>query len=56
MNSQAELDDFLLRVETVLTFFRDRKGGAFTTLDEVYERELTAIGGKRSERRAVAHA
>lgn len=39
---QAELKDFLAKIETVLTYFRDRLGGRFTTLSAVrrrFERE-----------------
>lgn len=55
VRNEADLAEFLRRIETVLTFFRDRLGGSFTTLDDVYLRERAAIGHKRRERRAAAH-
>jgi len=35
VRTQADLGRFLKRIETVLTFFRDRMGGRFTTLSQV---------------------
>jgi hypothetical protein len=35
VRSEADLDRFLGDIETVLTFFRDRMGGRFTTLSQV---------------------
>ncbi|HYN46626.1 MAG TPA: WalW protein, partial [Allosphingosinicella sp.] len=35
VRSEADLDRFLGRIETVLAFFRDEMGGRFTTLSEV---------------------
>lgn len=37
VRSEADLDRFLARIETVLAFFRDEMGGAFTTLSRVRE-------------------
>jgi len=36
VRSEADLAAFLAAIETVLAFFRDRIGGRFTTLSEVY--------------------
>ena len=42
VRDEAELAAFLARIEQVLTFFRDRIGGRFTTLDGVYRAALEA--------------
>jgi hypothetical protein len=39
VRNDAELAAFLAAIEQVLTFFRDRLGGRFTTLSEVHARE-----------------
>jgi hypothetical protein len=36
VRDEAELERFLLAIETVLTFFRDEMGGRFTTLSQVH--------------------
>ena len=36
VRTEAELDTFLAAIEQVLTFFRDRIGGGFTTLSQVH--------------------
>jgi len=36
VRSEADLNLFLASIEQVLTFFRDRVGGRFTTLEGVY--------------------
>ena len=36
VRTEADLADFLGRIETVLTFFRDRIGGRFTTLSRLH--------------------
>lgn len=38
VRTEADLELFLERLEVVLTFFRDRLGGRFTTFDGVYAR------------------
>jgi hypothetical protein len=41
VTNEAELADFLKRIETVLLFFRDQLGGRFTTLSR-YRTQLLA--------------
>jgi hypothetical protein len=42
VRSESDLDDFLQRIDTVLRFFRDALGGAFTTLAAVEHAARTA--------------
>ena len=46
VRDQADLAEFLARIETVLLFFRDRLGGEFTTLTRHRERLLAGAGAQ----------
>jgi hypothetical protein len=54
VRSDADLQDFLARIETVLTWFRDELGGRFTTLTAVRQRMLTAEQGSSAQLSAEA--
>ena len=43
VRSGEDLSAFLLRLETVLRFFRDELGGQFTTLSRIYARERAQL-------------
>ena len=52
VRSEAELADFLERIETVLLFFRDTLGGEFTTLSR-YRAQLLGDADGAAEARAA---
>lgn len=56
VRSEAQLADFLGRIETVLTWFRDELGGRFTTLTQVRERMLASEQRAPAALPAGAHA
>ena len=57
VRSEEDLQRFLARIDTVLRYFRDRLGGRFTTLSQIYEDQCATLAvGSGAARAYRAHA